>query len=218
MVTGDMKQSLKRVEMIARGLAPGSLRSVFRIARSAVYNQPVSRGVSAELVEGASVVASRFLLIERMKKGAVAAEVGTFRGDFAKKMLASSDPVELHVIDIDFSKFDTDLLDDPRLFKHEGLSHEVMATFEDEFFDWVYIDADHSYSGALRDAKACVPKVRAGGCLIFNDFAHIDPYLGRYGVHCAVVDFMEESRWPMRYLSMHPAALYDVALQKPSAN
>ncbi|MBU2582177.1 MAG: class I SAM-dependent methyltransferase [Alphaproteobacteria bacterium] len=211
-----MKQTFKRLEMIARGLVPGKLKSAVRIARSAVITQPLSKEMSAELVDGAEIVASRGVLIERMKKGAIAAELGTYRGDFTRQMLARAEPEKLHVIDVDYTKFDSRLLDDPRVVKHEGLTHQVMATFEDGFFDWVYIDADHSYSGALRDAEASAPKVRPGGYLIFNDFAHIDPYLGRYGVHCAVVDFMEESRWPMRYLAMHPAALYDVALQKPS--
>ena len=213
-----MKQTLKRLELIARGIAPRGLRSALRIGRSAFHNQPISKELSSELVEGASVVGSREILIERMKKGAIAAELGTYRGDFAKTMLARADPEKLHLIDVDYTKFDNSLLNDARLVKHEGLTHEVMATFDDGFFDWVYIDADHSYSGVLRDAKASAPKICPGGYMIFNDFAHIGPYLGRYGVHRAVVDFMKESRWPMRYLAMHPAALYDVALQKSSTD
>ena len=213
-----MKQSLKRLELIARGMAPRGLKSVVRMARSAVHKQRKLKAISPELIDGASVVASRAILIDRMQKGAVAAELGTYRGDFAKIMLERAEPEKLHIIDVDYSKFDDSILDDKRLVKHEGLTHEVMASFEDGFFDWVYIDADHSYAGALRDAWASAPKIRPGGFMIFNDFAHIDPNLGRYGVHCAVVDFMEESRWPMRYLAMHPAALYDVALQKPSVD
>jgi len=55
-----------------------------------------------------------------------------------------------------------------------------------------------------------------GGFLVFNDFAHIDPDVGRYGVHRAVVDFVLETRWPLALFAFHPYALYDVALQKPA--
>jgi hypothetical protein len=67
----------------------------------------------------------------------------------------------------------------------------------------------------LADARASAPKVKPGGYLVFNDFAHIDPSLGRYGVHRAVVDFALEGRWPLRLFAFSEYALYDVALQKP---
>jgi hypothetical protein len=51
--------------------------------------------------------------------------------------------------------------------------------------------------------------------LVFNDFAHIDPSLGHYGVHRAVVDFALEVRWPLRLFAFSKYALYDVALQNP---
>jgi hypothetical protein len=84
---------------------------------------------------------------------------------------------------------------DARVQLHQGLSHEVLAIFPDAYFDWVYIDADHSYAGVTRDANAAASKVKPGGFLVFNDFAHMDPFLGAYGVHRAVVDFAVARSW-----------------------
>jgi hypothetical protein len=92
----------------------------------------------------------------------------------------------LHLIDLDFALLDAGVAADARVQKHAGQSHEVLAGFPDQHFDWVYIDADHSFAGTSRDARAAAPKVKPGGYLVFNDFAHLDPYLGAYGVHRAV--------------------------------
>src|SRR5262249_9794096 len=54
-----------------------------------------------------------------------------------------------------------------------------------------------------------------GGYLVFNDFAHIDPYLGAYGVHRAVVAFAIAHNWPFRWWAYEGNGLYDVALERP---
>lgn len=100
---------------------------------------------------------------------------------------------------------------------HQGPSHAVLAGFPDATFDWIYIDADHSYAGVAQDAAAAASKVRPGGFLVFNDFAHIDPYLGSYGVHRAVVEFAVAHRWPFAWFAYEAHALYDVALRRPLA-
>lgn len=100
---------------------------------------------------------------------------------------------------------------------HEGDTAETIARFQPGYFDWVYVDADHSYEGVMRDIRACEFRVRPGGYLVFNDFAHIDPYLGRYGVHRAVSEFANRARWPLALFALDAMGLYDVALQRPVA-
>jgi hypothetical protein len=85
----------------------------------------------------------------------------------------------------------------------------------DASFDWIYIDADHSYAGVQRAAAVAAEKVRPGGFLVFNDFARADPYLGAYGVHRPVVEFAVERKWPLVWLAYEANALYDVALKRP---
>ena len=104
---------------------------------------------------------------------------------------------------------------DPSVVRHLGFTKDVLTKFEDEYFDWIYVDADHSYEGTLRDAKLGAPKIRSGGFLVFNDFAHLDTSYGRYGVHRAVSEFAVNMKWPFAFLAFSPDGLYDVALRKP---
>jgi len=210
-----MRRSLTRLGVGVRTLLPSPLRRAYRVARSLAPVEGYSKALPQSLLEGCEVCASRLTLLDRLPKGGTVAELGTFEGAFAREILSRTDPRRLHVIDIDYSRFDGALRADPRLAAHTGLTHDVVATFPDATFDWIYVDADHSFEGALRDARASAPKLKSGGLLVFNDFAHIDPFLGRYGVHRAVSDFIVETGWRVRYLALHPAALYDIALQKP---
>jgi len=45
------------------------------------------------------------------------------------------------------------------------------ADFPDEFFDFVYIDANHFYAEVKKDILAWKPKVRTGGWIIGDDFS-----------------------------------------------
>jgi len=46
--------------------------------------------------------------------------------------------------------------------------------FKDGYFDFVYIDADHSYDGVTADLEAWYPKVRKGGMLAGHDYLNFD--------------------------------------------
>ena len=210
-----MCAQLKRSEMQLRARVPGWIRRLYRVTRAVRSEAVLSKELPAELLGGCELVSSRLALLDHLPKGSTVAEVGTATGAFAGQILVRTQPQSLHVIDVDYSQFSSELAGHPRLTRHEGLSADVLSTFEDATFDWIYIDADHSYDGVLGDARAAAPKLKPGGLLIFNDFAHIDPYLGRYGVHRAVIDFALERGWRLRYFALDPAALYDVALLKP---
>ncbi len=159
--------------------------------------------------------ASRDELVKQLPRRGRVAELGTERGHFARHILAACEPVELHLIDLDFSVLDQRVANDARVKLHNGMTHEVLAEFPDAYFDWIYVDADHSYAGVSRDAEAAASKVKPGGYLVFNDFAHMDPFLGAYGVHRAVVDFAVTRGWNFALFAYHPWALYDVALRRP---
>jgi len=48
-------------------------------------------------------------------------------------------------------------------------SVEFVQTLEDESLDFIFIDGDHSYEGALRDFKNFYPKVKRGGIFAGHD-------------------------------------------------
>jgi spermidine synthase len=188
---------------------------VLRLGRHLTIGGKLSKPLPATLLADCRMCASRYDLVEALPRGGRVVEVGTQKGDFARHILARCNPATLHLVDLDFSVLDPTVAQDPRVQVHQGLSHEVLANFPDAYFDWVYIDADHSYAGATRDADAAAAKVKPGGFLVFNDFAHMDPFLGAYGVHRAVVDFAVARRWPFAWFAYDPMALYDVALRRP---
>lgn len=66
---------------------------------------------------------------------------------------------------------------------------KVIELFADSFFDFVYIDGDHSYIGAKSDLMNYYPKVRRGGVIAGHDYccnkaeySKIDhaPWCGKY--------------------------------------
>lgn len=204
----------RQIAIGMRARAPGAARWLFRVFRS-FTRPPVSAQLAAALVRDCRFCASRLDMLDHLPHGAIVAELGTDRGDFAREIVTRTRPAALHLIDLSYANFDDRGLLDAAVRRHQGDTRDVISDFPSDHFDWIYVDADHSYRGALRDAHACAPKVKPGGFLVFNDFAHIDPFLGRYGVHRAVVDFANETGWPFRFLAYQVAGLYDVALQKP---
>jgi SAM-dependent methyltransferase len=170
------------------------------------------------LLDGCRVLESRSEILNRLDKGSVGIEVGTFRGDFAAEMLRRVEPRELHLVDVTFANLRADVRDDPRVHLHGGLSVEVLAGFPDGHFDWAYIDGDHSYAAVRADIEAAWSKVRPGGLLIFNDFARYNhPGFGAFGVHKAVCEFVRDRRWPVVFWAFNGEALYDIALRRPDA-
>jgi hypothetical protein len=208
-------EAIKSLTLKLRKLTPQTVRHWLRLIKHATSRGQASPQLPPHLVAECRVCASRDELLKHLPHGARVAEVGVEHGHFSRHILSTTSPTELHLIDLDFGALDPSLREDPRVRIHRGHSHEVLAAFPDASFDWIYIDADHSYAGVRRDATVAAEKVRPGGFLVFNDFAHMDPFLGAYGVHRAVVEFVVEREWPLAWLAYEPHALYDVALKRP---
>lgn len=52
---------------------------------------------------------------------------------------------------------------------------EAAKLIEDESLDFIFIDADHSYEGALADIQAWSPKVKFGGLIAGHDYSETWP-------------------------------------------
>lgn len=62
--------------------------------------------------------------------------------------------------------------------------------FSDDTFDFVYIDADHSYEGCLGDITTWYPKVKKGKFLIGDDFR--EAFIPKSGVKFGVIEAVDE--------------------------
>ena len=58
-----------------------------------------------------------------------------------------------------------------RKFKYlKGRAENLVEKFDDEYFDTIFIDMDHSYQSVKRDIQQWLPKVKPGGILAGDDY------------------------------------------------
>lgn len=63
-----------------------------------------------------------------------------------------------------------------RVFIHAGESGKILKKdFEDNSFDFIYIDGSHTAPDVLQDAILCHPLLKVGGIVIFDDLGWKDP-------------------------------------------
>lgn len=154
-------------------------------------------------------------LIRELPKGAVVAELGSFQGGSARAILAGAEPRELHLIDRDFSNLRRDFVPDDVVRLHEGDSASTLGTFPDEHFDWIHIDADHSYAGVKRDIDEAKRKVKRDGLLVFDDYVFFSANeLMPYGVIHAVHELCIEDGWAFRYFALAGRMFCHVAVTR----
>ena len=168
-------KKFRQLSLAIRQRLPEPVRQGLRIAKHVTAGGgQASAHLPPELLADCRFSASRYDLLQVLPHGGRIIEVGTQRGLFAARILADCRPAQLHLVDLDFGFLDPAVRADARVTLHNGLSHDVLASFPDDHFDWIYIDADHSYAGVARDAAAAASKVKPGGYLVFNDFAHAE--------------------------------------------
>jgi hypothetical protein len=166
------------------------------------------------------VVMNREFILQQMKKGAIVAEVGVQEGHFSSSILQLCEPGELHLIDYDLTtygvaqKFDA-AINQGQVWLHESDSSTAISKFPDAYFDFIYIDADHSYEGVQRDIQAAKTKIKDGGYLIFNDYTYWSPgECMNYGVIQAVNELCITENWEFIYFALAGYMYCDVAIRK----
>lgn len=171
------------------------------------------------LLDEARVFANRQSLLRnlKMQPGAAACEVGTSTGVFAREIALALKPRILHVLDIDFSRFNDALLSELPIVKHEGKSTMSLDSFEDGYFDFVYVDADHSYKSVREELAIISRKAKPGAIVMFNDYTNwsIDE-VQPYGVIAAVNEFALERKCKVIGIALSGTGHHDIALSIPA--
>jgi len=182
--------------------------------------------LEAQHVAGAIVLPTRNDLLDRMPKNAVVAEIGVAYGDFTAEIVSRTQPQKLHLIDLwegdrygpggekVISAFQS-LIDSGRIVTNRGRSVEVLKEMPDEYFDWVYLDTDHSYHLTSRELRYCAAKVKKNGRILGHDFTSgnvITPV--PYGVIEACHEFCKLFRWRYEYLTLEPHGHFSFCLKR----
>lgn len=125
--------------------------------------------------------------LQYIKPNSVCAEIGVWKGEFSAHIL-NCNPAKLHLIDpwvhqdykkmwysIEQEKMDEIYNDVHEKFKNHShvKIHRKFSTdveFPNRYFDWVYIDGDHTYPMVLKDLEFYLPLVKKGGFLCGDDY------------------------------------------------
>ncbi|TKT80436.1 class I SAM-dependent methyltransferase [Aquamicrobium sp. LC103] len=164
--------------------------------------------------ENCRVLPNRSELLYRLPHNGVAAEIGAAFGDYTAEILEKNRPSQLFLIDAwesDRYKQGLEKIKDTfrevisagKLQFRQGYSTEKLAEFDDEFFDWVYIDTNHSYGTTWKELQLCHAKVKRDGRIAGHDFCTgnvIDPV--PYGVIEACNRFCHDYGWQYEYLTL----------------
>lgn len=135
-----------------------------------------------------------------LPKNITFAEVGVYRGEFAREIYNYCDLKKLYLIDCwqgQTGEYERDPTNGtlrargdqifmevfnafgnkPNVEIIKAFSTEACQRFEKNFFDVVYIDADHTFEAVLRDLKDWWPLVKPGGFLAGHDYVQGIPWV-----------------------------------------
>lgn len=165
-------------------------------------------------------------LLKSLDSNLIICEIGVFKGEFSKFILDNLSPKELHLIDIFegtvgsgdkdgnnvvFVNLNEELVRITTEFKpfenvkiHKGFSGQILNQFDDEYFDLIYIDGDHSYFGVKNDINLSYQKTKPNGFICGHDY--VSPRFD--GVVRAVNEFCTEKNLKIDYLSKDGCPTY----------
>lgn len=182
---------------------------------------------------------NRIELIDLFEKNRVfnrGIEIGSYKGEYAKEILNKWNG-KLYLLDLWRSVDDGSYIDETncknyndimntccenirtfenRCFMLRANADDLCNLFPNEYFDFIYIDANHKYDAVLNDMNKWFPKLRKGGVFAGHDYLKInwleDPnfsedrinkhifssggdYMGLFGVNPAVEEFCSINKY-----------------------
>lgn len=137
---------------------------------------------------------NRIELVKKLNLSGNGIEIGVQQGKFSKKILENSN---LHLYLVDAWRNQSDYNDSANvsdvshiakmvttisnLLEFEGrftlireFSSRAATIFPNNFFSFIYIDANHSYEQVKNDIKKWFPKLKAGGTIAGHDYVRDD--------------------------------------------
>ena len=139
----------------------------------------------------------RAYILKQLDKNSKFVEVGVWKGDFSKQIWNISSPNLLVLVDswtfdekvrgcapqvsgeeplsqnfFDQAKKDTyDKFENVQNVNILDLnSREASSKYQDNFFDYIYIDAEHTYKAVTKDLEVWYPKLKKNGTLFGDDY------------------------------------------------
>ena len=178
-------------------------------------------------MKNCELLLDRSEMLSKLKKGGKVAEIGVAQGEFSELILKITEPDLLHLVDVWNSKTYhaglfkkvadkfKNLIDEERIQILRKLSTDAAEDFDDNYFDWIYIDTDHSYATTREELVKYAPKVKHDGIIAGHDYTMgIWISLNRYGVIEAVHEFCVKYEWELVYLTVEPTENQSFAIRR----
>jgi hypothetical protein len=145
---------------------------------------------------------TRLRVLRRLPKRGVGMEIGVHLGDFSQRLLDETRPRELHLVDpwehatdptyaqawfggaadggaeemearfASVGQRFSQAIEAGVVRLHRCYSHVALAGFPDAYFDWIYIDGNHTYEFVKQDLELSLCKVKPGGYVAGDDYGH----------------------------------------------
>jgi hypothetical protein len=185
-------------------------RKLYSIVRSWIKTdfKPPQYSLKYRNIKNCKLIPNRNLLLNKLPKEGIVAEVGVYRGDYSEKIWNTCRPSKLHLIDL-FPDNTMDIVYD-KFCRQINLgtielhaSDSVETSFPDRYFDWIYIDTEHKYDRLIKELYHYAPTIRRGGFIAGHDFVigNWNEFI-KYGVIEAVNEFCVNNDWELIYLTM----------------
>jgi len=162
----------------------------------------------------AKLLTTRQEMLELLPKGGIVAELGVDEGGFSESILTINKPQKLHLVDYWGSsrynkekqrKVETRFeksIEEKHVEINLGLSTQVVKEFQDEYFDWIYIDTAHTYKTTIEELELYRTKIKPDGFITGHDYI-LGNWNGlvRYGVIEAVYEFCSKYSWEIVFIT-----------------
>ena len=201
----------KKIRLIIFHEVKSVLKANHKRQSSEIPKYPISQ----EKIDNTKLLINREELLKYLPKEGIVCELGVDKGDFSELILKYCNPKKLHLVDFwgDERYNQNKKRDVEKKFKSQidsgivqidiGYSTEVVKTYENNYFDWIYIDTDHSYEVTFNELETYRLKVKDNGIIAGHDYiiANWDGMI-RYGVIEAVYEFCSKYNWEIIYITM----------------
>ena len=171
---------------------------------------------------------SRDFLLQLLPKFSIGIEIGVNEGNFSERILEIVQPKKLYLVDP--WKFESgesytagEIIKDQKVldirfqnvskkFKNEikneqviinrNISKEILLKFDDNYFDWIYIDGNHFYEFVKQDLELSYSKLKNNGLITGDDYSNDDTWSNN-GVKKAVDEFINSGKAEVIELKNH---------------
>jgi hypothetical protein len=151
-------------------------------------------------------------LYTQIPKNGIGCELGVCRGYNAVQLFHLAKPKKLHLVDLwvnrnavdDYIRFSAkdyqervsnifeEQVESGVVELHKKGSLQFLLDFDDDYFDWVYLDTTHMFDQTNAEINLCIQKVKTGGLILGDDFT--TGYKWKTGAIRPVINAAQENK------------------------